>query len=98
MAPTCGAVKRSHNGRSMPTVCVQCIRRNARAESHTYVAYNGVGGRRPFAFVHLEQLFPFGFPLKERAMPLAHRPVLLLVNGVIHTMDEQTPRVSALAI
>ncbi len=31
-------------------------------------------------------------------MPLAHRPVLLLVNGVIHTMDEQTPRVSALAI
>ncbi len=31
-------------------------------------------------------------------MSLAHRPVLLLVNGVIHTMDEQTPRVSALAI
>jgi predicted amidohydrolase YtcJ len=31
-------------------------------------------------------------------MPLAHRPVLLLVNGVIHTMDERTPRVSALAI
>jgi predicted amidohydrolase YtcJ len=31
-------------------------------------------------------------------MPLSHRPVLLLVNGVIHTMDEQTSRVSALAI
>jgi len=31
-------------------------------------------------------------------MPLAHRPILLLVNGMIHTMDEQTPRVSALAI
>ena len=31
-------------------------------------------------------------------MPLSHRPILLLVNGVIHTMDEQTPRVSALAI
>jgi predicted amidohydrolase YtcJ len=31
-------------------------------------------------------------------MPLAHRPILLLVNGVIHTMDEQTPRASALAI
>jgi predicted amidohydrolase YtcJ len=31
-------------------------------------------------------------------MPLAHRPVLLLVNGVIHTMDEKTPRISALAI
>jgi predicted amidohydrolase YtcJ len=31
-------------------------------------------------------------------MPPSHRPILLLVNGVIHTMDEQTPRASALAI
>ena len=31
-------------------------------------------------------------------MPLSHRPVLLLLNGDIHTMDEQTPRVTALAI
>jgi predicted amidohydrolase YtcJ len=31
-------------------------------------------------------------------MSLAHRPVLLLVNGAIHTMEEQTPQVAALAI